>query len=95
MNDLRAIQELIRKQHGCDSLHVQSVPVAEKAPGGAIWSGDVEVFELLGHAKARRCYVVRQINERGGRQYLTVLKLPPVDSPQRAVQTALAESRKS
>jgi hypothetical protein len=90
MKDLHAIQELIRKQHGCESLHVQSVPVTEKLPGGALWAGDVEVFELLGHPKARRCYAVGQGNGSAGRHYITVLKLPPVDSPQRAAQAALS-----
>jgi len=95
MNDLPAIQVLIRKLHGCESLYVQSVPVTEKIAGGSAWVGDVEVFELLRHPKARRCYALRYRNGPEERQYLTVLKLPPVDSPQRAVQVALAEFRKT
>ncbi len=91
MKDIAAIQQLIRKVHGCESLHVQSVPVTEKIAGGPMWAGDVEVFELLGHPKARRCYAMRQ----NSGPYITVLKLPPVDSPQKAAHVALSDSRKS
>ncbi len=90
MNDLPAIQDLIRKAHGCESLHVQAVPVTEKFKDGRVWTGAVEVFELLSHPKARRCYALG-LEQDGKRRYLTVLKSPPVDSPQKAVQLLVGE----
>jgi hypothetical protein len=38
--------------HGCESRHVESVPVVEKFEGKVAWVGMVEVFDLIGHSKA-------------------------------------------
>ncbi len=43
--------------HGCESLHIESVPVKEVFEGETAWEGTVEVFELVGHPKANRAYV--------------------------------------
>jgi len=89
MNDLRALREAIRAKHGCDSTRIESVPVIEKFDGKIVWEGTVEVFSLIGHSKAKRVY---GWSYRDGNitRCITVLEIPPVDSPQSAVKVAIA-----
>jgi len=83
------LKDAIRATHGCQSLHVKSVPVVEQFEGKVAWQGTVEVFDLIGHAKAKRAYAWTY---RDGDQNKTVavLGIPPVDSPQNAVKVAIA-----
>jgi hypothetical protein len=75
--------------HGCESRHVRSVPVREVFNGLVAWEGVVEVFDLIGHPKAKRCYGWSFEDGRQTRS-VTVLELPPVDSPETAVKVAIA-----
>jgi hypothetical protein len=59
------------------------------------WEGVVEVFDITGHPKAKRCYawVHNALNFETGKdedQFVTVLEIPPVDSPQTAVRASIA-----
>ena len=84
------LQAVFVKLHGCDAEYVETVPVVEEFQGETIWQGDVEVFEITGHPKAKRGYGWGYVtSESGGRRYFTVLELPPVDSPQTAVKAAI------
>ncbi len=47
---------MIRRLHGAEPTHVESVPVKETFGGQTVWDGIVEVFELRGHPKANRVY---------------------------------------
>ena len=49
------------------------------------WQGTVEIFDLIGHPKAKRAYAWTY---RDGDQnkIIVVLGIPPVDSPQNAVK---------
>jgi len=49
----------------------------------------VEVFDLVGHTKAQRCYAWAYDVETGSRT-VAVLELPPVISPITAVRAAIA-----
>ena len=40
--------------HKADAKHVASVPVEEVYEGKTLWKGDVEVFDLTGHLRAKR-----------------------------------------
>ena len=90
MNDLAALQDAIRRLHGCESEHVESVPVVERFRGKIAWMGVVELFELRGHPRATRCYAWDHEQGTGGKRYVAVLEVPPVDSARRAVQVAIA-----
>jgi hypothetical protein len=49
-----ALVDAIRNLHDCGAKHVETVHVTERAPNGElVWDGDVEVFDLLGHAVGR------------------------------------------
>ena len=84
------LQAVFLKLHGCEAEYVETVPVVEQFQGETIFQGDVEVFDIRGHPKATRGYGWGYVtNEEGGRRYFTVLEIPPVTSPQTAVQAAI------
>ena len=89
---IERLQLVIYQLHGCDSKHVQTVPVREVFRGQVAWQGEVEVFDITGHPKAKRCYARTHLDgpkdERT--RFVTVLEIPPVKSPQTAVQVAIA-----
>lgn len=83
------LQKAIRAMHGCESRHIESVPVHEVFRGETAWHGTVEVFDLIGHAKAKRAYAW-SYQDAGETKSTAVLEIPPVDSPQSAVMVAIA-----
>jgi hypothetical protein len=78
---------VIRQLHGCDSKHIESAPVHEVFKDKTVWQGNVEVFELTGHSKAKRCYGWSYGQPE---EFITVLEIPPVTSPETAVKVASA-----
>jgi hypothetical protein len=99
VNHDQYIEELkaaILNVHGAQATHVETVPVTEKFQGETVWQGEVEVFTIRGHPKAKRAYGWGFIvNENEGRKYVAVLELPPVTSPQTAVQAAVVSEIKN
>jgi len=91
---IERIHTIITDLHNCDSFHVATVPVHWRLPGRQVWDGLVEVFDLIGHPQAPRCYAGTQANGKrgGGERVWTVLALPPVISPEAAVQAFLARA---
>jgi hypothetical protein len=90
--EITKLKDAIRASHGCESLHVESVPVKEVFEGQTTWQGTVEVFDLIGHPKAKRAYAW---SYRDGNQNKTmaVLEIPPVDSPESAVKVAIGAEK--
>jgi len=89
---IQSLRKAIRDLHGCDSTHVESVAVHEVFRGQSVWRGEVEVFDLSGHPKASRCYAwgERKNPDDPGAEIITVLELPPVDSPESAVKVGVS-----
>jgi hypothetical protein len=86
------LQDVIRRLYGTDSTHVESVPVHEKFHGKTVWDGVVEVFDLSGHPKASRVYAwAYETDEPNTPRHVTVLHIPPVDSPKTAVRAAIIQ----
>jgi hypothetical protein len=58
--------------------------------------GDVEVFDLTGHPKAKRAYGWSHADGKDDKdeKFVTVLEVPPVDSPQTAVKVAIVSEIK-
>ena len=92
--EITKLKDAIRATHGCESLHVESVPVKEVFEGQTAWEGKVEVFDFVGHRQAKRAYAW---SYRDGNQNKTfaVLEIPPVDSPESAVKVAIASKARS
>jgi len=53
---IEALQKGILDLHGCKATWVKSVPVKEVFEGETVWEGVVQVFDLMDHPKAKRCY---------------------------------------
>jgi hypothetical protein len=64
--------------------------VTEVFRGMPLWAGEVEVFDLRGHAEAARCYAWAHKEDGDSQQdYIIVLAIPPIDSAHAAVKAAL------
>ncbi len=76
------LRSVIRRLHGTDATHVESVSVKEEFGGETIWEGIVEVFDLHNHPKAKRVYAWAQGTGNPDRpvRHVTVLHIPPVTS---------------
>jgi hypothetical protein len=93
LNYIGKLQEAIRETEACESDHIDTIPVIERVAAKIAWEGKVEVFNLIGHPKAKRCYAWSY--EQDGTTLATiVLNLPPVDSPESAVKVAIAAKAK-
>jgi hypothetical protein len=89
---IEELQDVIRRLHGVESTHVESVPVKETFEGKTIWEGVVEVFDLKGHPKASRLYAWAYETENPKKpRHVTVLHMGTVTSPLLAVQAAIVE----
>ena len=88
---LARLQVAVSQLHNCGAAWRESVPVREVFQGKTLWNGDVEVFDLTGHPKAKRAYGwSHPENADGtGERFVAVLEIPPVDSPQTAVKMAI------
>lgn len=84
---LPALIEAIRHLHGLEATWLESVTVTEIFGGKTVWDGEVQVFEVQ-HPKANRVYAWSHDSGNGKRLH-AVLGAPPVDSPQKAAQTAI------
>ena len=93
IEELRAV---IGKLHGCGSKHVESVPVHEVFQGQTAWKGIVEVFDLTGHPKAKRCYAWSHLDgdQDERTRIVAVLEIPPVVSPETAVKASIVADAK-
>jgi hypothetical protein len=88
-SELTAIQSAMESAHKCDATYVKSKLVIDVFQGQVGWNGMVDIFELWGHAQAKHCYGW-QDREGDNMRTVTVLEIPPVDSPETAVKAAIA-----
>ncbi len=87
----------VQQLNNCGAVHVSTVPVHEMFRGQTVWQGDVEVFDLTGHPKAKRCYGWShpEGEDDKGERFVTVLEIPPVNSAVTAVRVSIvADSKK-
>jgi hypothetical protein len=93
MTYLEELRDVIRRLHGAEATHVESVPVTEVFNGETVWDGIVEVFHLEGHPKANTAYA--WLHDTGDpakpTQHVTVLHVPPVVSPITAVRAFIIQ----
>ena len=90
MKNISDLTEAIAVMYKCEPSYEGSKLVHEVFEGQTAWQGEVEIFSLKGHPKAKRCYAWYYTDEEGEKQYTTVLEIPPVDSPETAVKIAVA-----
>jgi len=83
------LRTAIETMHKCKAVHERSVPIVEMFGDKVVWEGVVESFLISKHPKANRCYAW-SYQDNGETQYINVLEIPPVVSPQTAVRAAIA-----
>ena len=89
---IEELRDVIRRLHGVESSHVESVPVKETFQGKTVWEGIVEVFDLHGHPKAPKIYAWAYETDNPKKpRHVTVLHLGPVTSPLLAVRAAIVK----
>jgi len=90
---LAGLQNAILRLNGCPSKYVETVSVSQPSVSfhnDAVWQGEVAVFDVYGHPTARRAYAWSYRTDKQETRYVVVLKVPPISSPETAVQAALA-----
>jgi hypothetical protein len=88
---LELLQTAIRQKHKCDAVHRESVFVHESFEGKTIWKGDVEVFDLVDHPEAKKCFAWSHQEKQNNKRVklITMLDKWPVNSAETAVRTAI------
>lgn len=90
MDYIGELRSTIRRLHACEAAHTRTEPVKEIVNGQVLWEGRVEVFALVGHDRALRCYAWGHLHEEGQWEVTTVLAIPPVITASHAVLAAIA-----
>jgi hypothetical protein len=94
---LATLQVAVSQLHNCGAVWRSTVPVHEVFQGKTVWQGDVEVFDLNGHPKAKRAYAWAHLDGKKDEQtrFVAVLEIPPVESAITAVRASImADSKK-
>jgi hypothetical protein len=90
------LKDVIKRLHGVESTHVESVPIKEVFQDKTVWDGIVEVFELHGHPKAPRIYAWAYETDNPKKpKHVTVLHFGPITSPLLAVRAAIIQEFRS
>lgn len=88
MEYLAELRSTIQRLHKCEASHTRTEAVREVVNGQVMWEGNVEVFAIVGHDRALRCYAWGHLHDDGRWEVTTVLAIPPVISAQSAVLAA-------
>jgi len=93
---IEQLKRAISHLHKADATWRESVPVHEVFRGETVWKGNVEVFDLTGHPKAKRAYgwSHRDGAHDLGERFVTVLGIPPVVSAVTAVRVSIVADGK-
>ena len=93
---IERLTQVVCHLHCCRASHTATVPVHEVFRGQTVWRGEVEVFAITGHTKASKCYAWSHPDgpDDAGERFITVLELPPVESPVTAVRASIIAAAK-
>jgi hypothetical protein len=85
------LQIAVQHLHSCGAIHHATVPVHEVFQGKTVWQGDVEVFDLIEHPKAKRAYAWGHLDGANDERtrFVAVLEIPPVVSAETAVRVQI------
>ena len=95
MSYIEELRDVIRRLHGAEATHVESVAVKETFKGETVWEGMVEVFDLVGHPIASRAYAWAHDGKRPKESSVAVLHVEPITSAAAAVRAALVQEFRS
>jgi len=77
----------------CPAYFLHTETVHEEIEGNTVWLGNVEVFGLIGHSEAKRCFAWGHEYDRSdpNGEVVVALELPPIVSAQTALRAQLAK----
>lgn len=89
------LKKAVEHLHNCKASHIGEVAVIEKHGPKTVWQGIVHVFHINGHIQTDTCYAwSATIEGSKKRRYYAILKIPPVDSPEKAVRASIVHNHK-
>ncbi len=73
------------------------VPITEQFKGQVVWSEIVEVFEIVDNKQVKICYAWGHHTDKQDQKsrYVTVLGIPPINSPLDAVRASIVSDSKN
>jgi len=91
MSYIEELQDAIRRLYHTEPIYVETVPVKETWEGQTVWEVEVEVFDLSDSPDASRVYAWAHDTDIADepRRTVTVLHIPPVTSPEKAVRASI------
>ncbi len=94
VNFRRRVLDAIEQRAKCDAVYVHTQPIRIVMDGRVLWRGKVEVFDLKGHPYAKRAFgwAIKHKDKRT--EYITVIGIPPLDTPLMAAKAYLANIKK-
>jgi hypothetical protein len=93
---LAQVQVAVQQLHNCTAIWSETVPAHELFRGKTVWQGDIEVFDLIGHPKAKRCYAWSHLDGAKDERtrFVAVLEIPFVVSAETAVRVQIVKDVK-
>ena len=89
----RELLNAIENRAKCGAVYVQTQPVRIVEDGVVRWKGKVEVYQLKEHPQAKMAFGWGFQNAQKKVEYVTVMGVPPLDTPVAAVKGFLASRR--
>ena len=89
----RELLNAIENRAKCGAVYVQTQPVRIVEDGVVRWKGKVEVYQLKEHPQAKLAFGWGFQNAQKKVEYVTVMGIPPLDTPVAAVKGFLASRR--
>ena len=90
ISEIHSLKLGIETQHGGVATFKESVPIKETYGGITVWEGIVNVFDLVGHPKAKIAYAWSSpIEGSSKRRVFAALHVPPITGPQDALRAAI------
>ena len=94
-NQIENLKRAVEDLHHCIATHIEEVAIIEKFGQKTVWNGIVHIFKIMGHPNTDICYAWSSpIKSSKKRRYYAVLKIPPIDSPEKAVRASIVHDRK-
>lgn len=96
-NYLDRLKLAIEDLHKCSAYYLRTQLVDETVRGKTVWVGDVEIFAITGHPKAKHCYAWnhREGNKDQGERFVAVLEILPVNASETAVRASIVSDSKT
>lgn len=94
-NKNREIEDLknaVERSCHCKANYIDMTVIVEKFGDEAVWQGMVYTFKVAGRQDTDTCYAWSSpIEGSTKRRYYSVLKISPIDSPEKAVRASIVK----